>query len=120
MVDMCPLLTIFEFTSSYRTVTWLGSFGASSEKPLQLWSTEPYAAMLKRMRPACASISLCKTTTVMSSTGQLRRRYDGNKAALAASAVYPRGFGRAVVNVTLRFARGDKLYSDIDDAVDID
>ena len=51
MPDMPPLRTILEFTESIRLMTWLGSFGAATEKPLQIWSSENFVYNLKRDRP---------------------------------------------------------------------
>ena len=38
MARAAPMSTSLKFTKAVKTVTWHGAFGASSLKPLQLWS----------------------------------------------------------------------------------
>ena len=87
-----PLETVLQFTRSLRVVTWLGACGASSPKPLQLWSTDAAATQLKRKKPA--NVSLCSLVV------RQNRKFTGKKNALKTSAAYPRQFGHAVALLT--------------------
>ena len=49
---MEPLKSVLAFTGATRTGTWLGQFGGSSPKPLQLWHSNKFGT-LKRCRPKC-------------------------------------------------------------------
>jgi hypothetical protein len=97
-----PLKTVFTFTDSHRVTTWLGSFGAETCKPLQLWS--PVLSVvdaLRRDKPNRSGM----TTLCVHRGPPGNRKFDGVKTALKASANYPREFGRTVAQVTQAYAR---------------
>lgn len=80
-------LRFTEVTSSIRITTWLGNFGALSQKGLKLWSSAAWATQLRSKRPKRRMVPLVKRSG---------RRVTGLKARLADSEHYPPAFGEAV------------------------
>lgn len=91
------LRLVLQFTRSKRTVTWLGHFGGTTAKPLQLWHTHAAYAQLHRKRPR----GHFRVLTVRKG-----KRYSGKRACLKASQVYTLEFAEAVANITSK-ARHD-------------
>ena len=89
----CPALKlVLQWTGSRKHVTYLGSFGGFSQKPLQLWS------------PWCGVGALIRERPIDMASSPLVRRHDenrftGDKELLAESQCYTRAFGKAVARI---------------------
>ena len=70
-------------------VTWSGSFGAPSPKPLKLWSTNDFVHGLRRSRPLSCSDRLAASRLVTDQSGKCRRTVTGLRAKLRRSSAYP-------------------------------
>ena len=77
-----------EVAGSIKSSTYLGSFGAPSEKAVKILHTCRWGTKLKRKKPAKGT----KQQLVV----RKGRKVTGRKDKMAASAAYPRGFGFAV------------------------
>ena len=83
-----PIMSsVISYFSCHRTVTYLGAFGSSTVKPVQLMSTLSLDAVV-REKPRNMSESLA--------TRGPHDQYTGEKDQLVESEVYPVMFGRAV------------------------
>ena len=83
-----PIMSsVISYFSCHRTVTYLGAFGSSTVKPVQLMSTLSLDAVV-REKPRNMSESLA--------TRGPHDQYTGKKDQLVESEVYPVMFGRAV------------------------
>ena len=106
-----PLSTVFAFirgmaassaseracaTNMYRTVTYLGAFGAETTKPVQLMHVHAAYAQLKRKRPKA-----CMKTLFKQYVRNGKKKFDGDKRMLPNSQVYPTQFGTAVAKLTM-------------------
>jgi len=79
----------YEHTMAERDITWLGSYGASSPKPLAFWGTPEWLSDLYRQRPKKGQ---CQELLAVRKGGKV----SGRRKSLAASQCYPQAFGRAV------------------------
>ena len=76
-----PLRDVLQSIGAAKFVTWLGSFGGDSAKPLQLWSARDLAA-LHRPKPAPGSLQqLCVHDSE-------RKTYSGDQKKLVSSQAY--------------------------------
>ena len=91
-----PMAGVLQYCCPTRTVTWLGQFGGSTPKPLQLYHTHPEFAQLRRSRPTG------EMTTLTTRDG---KKFSGKKHALRESQEYPEQFGRAVRDVVAAIRR---------------
>ena len=83
-----PLQSTLSFMKATRVVTWHGSFGARSPKPLQLWSSSDMIKSMRRARPPNAgqwhSLVIIKAGKIQGAKN------------LKASEAYTPTFGKAV------------------------
>ena len=87
-----PLMSsVLTFCSSMKVVTYLGSYGGKTAKPLQVWSSSVTFQDLHRPRPEGLTESLVER-------GQ-NGSFTGKKAALEESGVYPPAFGAKVASL---------------------
>ena len=89
--NMPSMSTVLYFCQAQKHTTYMGQFGGSSMKQLQLWSNWARITDLECPRPAAGG-------------GELLVRRDGdaftgNKDNLVLSQVYTRSFGRAVARI---------------------
>jgi hypothetical protein len=83
-----PFARLLSFVKAKKTVTFLGAFGAESQKPVTLMHTSEWVHLLKRPRPlGTFSLQLVRKDA--------QGRVTGNKAALKGSQSYPPQFGQA-------------------------
>ncbi len=85
-----PMAGVLQYCGATRTVTWLGKFGASTPKPLQLFHGHPGFGQLKRSRP---------TSEMETLTTRRGQQFTGKRIALQESQEYPPEFGMAVSDV---------------------
>ena len=87
-----PLMaSVLTFCSSTKVVTHLGSYGAKTAKPLQVWSSSVTFEDLYRPRPE----GLTESLVVKGDNGS----FTGKKDALEDSSVYPPAFGAKVASL---------------------
>jgi len=87
-----PLRSALDFTRATRATTWLGAFGGTSPKPLQIWYSCGKFKSLARPRP----LSDFPTKLVI----QLGdKRFRGHRRMLKESEVYPQEFAAAVASI---------------------
>ena len=84
-----PLKEAIASMLTHRVALFLSSYGASSTKPMTIWSSTPLVQQLKRPKKASREkLSTKKDGTVT-----------GKRSALKASQAYPREFGVAVAKI---------------------
>ena len=96
-----PMKLVLDFSCATRTVTWLGAFGAETQKPLQLIHTDSNPIsyqQLRRARPESMTESL--TVAHPKKLGKKRQQFSGRKIKMKASEAYPYEFGLAVAKIT--------------------
>ena len=90
----CPLMaSVLSFCKAIKVHTYLGSFGAETPKPLQVWTTCPELRTLCRPKPS----NLPGTLVSKGPDGQ----FTGLKGPLQESGIYPRAFGAEVADLFL-------------------
>ena len=90
----CPLMaSVLSFCKAIKVNTYLGSFGAETPKPLQVWTTCPELRTLCRPKPS----NLPGTLVSKGPDGQ----FTGLKGPLQESGIYPRAFGAEVADLFL-------------------
>lgn len=95
VLPQCSLMaSVLTFCSTIKVTTHLGSFGAETAKPLQLWTTCVELQGLWRQKP----VGLPGALVIKGPNGA----YTGLKGPLEASGIYPRAFGAEVANLFLR------------------
>ncbi len=90
MAHFSPFQELVAHVLPHRALTHLGAFGASSAKPLQLWSSSPAVHELARPKPKHSEQVLTRRDS---------RGVHGKRNALCASQAYPKRFGHAVAEV---------------------
>jgi hypothetical protein len=98
-----PLASVLSFTGANKTMTWLGAFGGSSPKPLQIWHIAKEYSELRRPRPDSNETPDKLYSVAVGPGGQ--KRFSGKKRLMKESQAYTCNFARAVAAVTLRNAR---------------
>jgi hypothetical protein len=94
-----PFARLLSFAQAKKTVTYLGAFGAQSQKPVVLMHTSEWVHLLRRPRPLQTfSLQLVQKDT--------RGKVTGIKAALKGSQSYPPEFGQVAANAKVVFAQG--------------
>ena len=88
-----PLKSVLQFVKVTRVVTWHGSFGANSMKPLQILSNRDMICSLKRKKPSGKSLTLARKGDGGAFTGR--------KKHLVRSQAYTPLFGKAVADMML-------------------
>ena len=92
---MHPLNDVLRFAGAIRTSTWLGEFGGTSPKPIQLWHTNGKFKGLRRVRR-------CRENCGESLVERLPKgRFRGRPKALKSSQVYPPAFCAAVAEAAI-------------------
>ena len=104
MARAAPMSTSIESTRAVKTVTWHGAFGASSLKPLQLWSHRECFQGLRRKRPTIA--------VPVSLVHKKGNKVSGAKAMQASQAYTPE-FGRAVADLVVGLVADTLSPSDL-------
>ena len=89
--SMPSMSTVFRFCGAKKYVTYMGQYGGSSMKQLQLWSTWPKISGLECPRPYSGGGEALVTRDGAA--------YTGNKDLLELSQVYTKCFGRAVARL---------------------
>ena len=81
--------------------TYLGCFGAESEKPLKIFSTAPWGIYLQRERPLHKDFVKLVTNKVITNpeTGLAEKKVTGRQKLLSDSEAYPEEFGREVADL---------------------
>ena len=87
----CPIMSaVLQFTSSKKTVTYMGQFNGPSQKPLQLWSPWNRLGHLERCRPVGMD------SVPLVDRHENSRQFTGRKDLLLESQAYTVEFGKAV------------------------
>lgn len=90
----CPLMaSVLTFCKAIKVTTHLGSFGAETPKPLQIWTTCPKLQCLWRPKPSTLLGALVAKG--------LDGKFTGLKGPLAESGIYPHAFGAEVAELFL-------------------
>lgn len=82
-----PIANVFKYCEVHRTVTFLGAFGGSFRKPVQLWHVSLAYSELKRRVPHCQ-----EKLAVRGVTKKGKKSFRGHKHNLKASQEYPTDF----------------------------
>ena len=90
-INMSSMSTVLYFCQAQKYTTYMGQYGGSSMKQLQLWSNWVRITDLQCPRPAAGGGDL-----LVSRDGDA---FTGNKDNLVLSHVYTRSFGRAVARI---------------------
>ena len=85
------------------TSTFLGSYGAASQKAIKVFHTSPNGAGLKRAKPQASLEKLCKR----SADGKVQ----GRLGIMSASQAYPLNFGRQVARLISQQLIADGLIA---------
>jgi hypothetical protein len=89
-------------TGCQKYVFRLGNFGCSSPKPLQLWTTAPWAENLQALAlEARAQPTFCEPTMTLAT--RRNGRVTGRREELAESAAYPLFFCECIAMLHKRF-----------------
>ena len=98
---LCPAMaSVLQFARAFPVKTYLGCFGGSSVKPLQLWTNKLQFLDLARDRPA--SVDLCAPDSQPLVVRGADGSFTGVKDKLVESQVYTHAFGRAVTQAFVR------------------
>ena len=98
---MPPVEAALDCTDADVVVTWLGSFGAKTPKPLKLMGSAPFLSELRRTRPNLKSLTGRTYFTHFDKKG--RRRVTGLTATMESSSAYPRAFGEVFAEAFKNF-----------------
>ena len=91
---------LLQLLGASKTITWLGCFGASSAKPLQLWHNQDWVRGLRRTIPRGLQLKpLCYKDK--------HGGWCGHKKRMHASAAYPEEFGKCAADCFIRFLSGE-------------
>ena len=90
---LSPMREVIRVCLPYKTLTYLGSYGASSPKPILLWSSSEKVHDLSRKRPEKGTLEQLTTRDAFGTS------VTGKKDQLHESQAYPTAFGKAVASL---------------------